>query len=91
MIWTSKHYAWALEIVKRPPGSKGFVLLTKRWVVERTFGWLNRYRLLSKEYESTFESSTADIHIAMTNVMLRRLTRPPQPDYSNEYLLAHLV
>ena len=91
VIWTREHCAWELEIVKRPPGSKGFVLLTKRWVVERTFGWLNRYRLLSKEYKSTLESSTADIHIAMSNLMLRRFTRPPKPDYPNEHLLAHVT
>lgn len=89
--WTSQKFAWELEIVKRPPGSKGFVLLAKRWVVERTFGWLNRYRLLSKEYESTLESSTADIHIAMSHIMLRRLTRPPKPDYPNEHLLAQIT
>ena len=89
--WTGEHYPWELEIVKRPPGSKGFVLLKKRWVVERTFGWLGRYRLLSKEYETTLESSTADIHIAMTNLMLHRLIRPPKPDYPNEHLLAHIT
>ena len=91
VIWTRDHYGWTLEIVKRPAGSRGFVLLTKRWVVERTFGWLNRYRLLSKEYESTLESSTADIHIAMSHLMLRRLTRPPKPDHSNEHLLTHVA
>jgi transposase len=58
--WTTAHYPWELEIVNRPPDQKGFAVLPRRWVVERTFGWLNRYRLLSKEYEATTESSTAD-------------------------------
>jgi hypothetical protein len=49
------------------------------------------YRLLSKEYEATIESSTADIRIAMSNLMLRRLTRPPTPYHENEELLAHIA
>lgn len=87
--WTRTHYPWELEIVNRPSDQKGFAVLPRRWVVERTFGWLNRYRLLSKEYEATVESSTADIHVAMSHIMLRRLTRPPKQAYENEHLLAH--
>jgi putative transposase len=64
-----------LEIVSRPEGGKGFVLLPKRWVVERTFGWLNRYRRLSKDYEYLTQTSEAMIHIAMINLMVRRLAR----------------
>lgn len=71
--WTNKHSPWELVVVKRPQDAKGFKLLPKRWIVERTFGWLNRYRLLSKEYEATLESSEADIQIAMINLMSRRL------------------
>jgi putative transposase len=89
--WTRENCAWDLEIVSRPPDQKGFAVLPRRWVVERTFGWLNRYRLLSKEYEATIESSTADIRIAMSNLMLRRLTRPPTPYHENEELLAHIA
>ena len=48
-------------------------LLPRRWVVERTFGWLNKFRLLSKEYEATLESSKADIEIAMIHIMMRKL------------------
>ena len=87
--WTAAQYPWELEIVPRPPDQKGFAVLPRRWVVERTFGWLNRYRLLSKEYEATIESSTADIHIALSHLMLRRLTRPPKRVDENEHLLAH--
>ena len=63
-----------IEMIKRTDDQKGFKLLPKRWVVERTFGWFGRYRLLSKEYERTIESSTADLLHAMTMLMLRRLT-----------------
>ena len=62
-----------VEIVKRSDGRKGFEVLPKRWIVERTFGWLGRYRRLSKDYESRVESSVAMIQIAMTNLMLHRL------------------
>ena len=64
-----------LEIVSRPEGVKGFVLLPKRWVVERTFGWLNRFRRLSKDYEYLTQTSEAMIHVAMINLMVRRLAR----------------
>ena len=64
-----------LEIVSRPEGVKGFVLLPKRWVVERTFGWLTRFRRLSKDYEYLTDTSEAMIHVAMINLMVRRLAR----------------
>jgi putative transposase len=62
-----------LEGVARPEGAKGFVVVPRRWVVERTFGWLGRYRALSKDYEALPESSEAWIYLAMTHLMLRRL------------------
>ncbi len=61
LAWTKEHCAWEVEIVLQDPDQKGFVVLPRRWVVERTFGWLNRCRLLSKECEATLKSSTADI------------------------------
>lgn len=64
-----------LEIVKRSDDIKGFKVLPHRWVVERTFGWLGRYRRLSKDYEFHTATSEAMIHIAMTGLMLRRLAR----------------
>ena len=73
VAWVDDHCAWELEIVKRSDDVKGFKLIPKRWVSERTFGWLNKYRLLSKEYEVLIESSEADIYLAMTHVMVRRL------------------
>jgi len=71
--WTKTNIPWELVIVKRPQDAQGFKLLPKRWIVERTFGWLNRYRLLSKEYEATLESSEADIQIATINLISRQL------------------
>jgi putative transposase len=64
-----------LEITKRSDRLKGFVVIPKRWIVERTLGWLNRYRRLSKDYEYHTETSEAMIQIAMIHVMVRRLAR----------------
>ena len=54
-------------------GLKGFVILPKRWIVERTFGWLGRCRRLSKDYEALPETSETWIYVAMIHLMLRRL------------------
>lgn len=62
-----------LEIVKRNDNVKGFEVLPRRWVVERTFGWLGRYRRFSKDYEQLTSSSEAMIHIAMIGLMVKRL------------------
>jgi len=59
--------------------------------VERTFGWLGRYRLFCREHEATIASSRTDIHLAMSHIMLRRLTRPPKGVYKYEHLLAHIA
>jgi putative transposase len=72
--WVRETYRWTLEIVKRSDDLSGFVVLPKRWIVERTFGWLGRYRRLSKDYEGRTDSSEAMILIAMINLMSRRLT-----------------
>lgn len=64
-----------LEITKRSDAVKGFVVIPKRWVVERTFGWLNRYRRLSKDYELLPDTSIAVIQVTMIHVMVRRLAR----------------
>ncbi len=71
--WVKERWGWTLAIVKRAAGETGFAVLPRRWVVERTFGWLGRYRVLSKDYEQLPESSEALVLIAMIQVMLRRL------------------
>ena len=74
--WVKERWGWTVAIVKRKTGEKGFAVLPRRWVVERTFGWLGRYRVLSKDYEQLPESSEAMILIAMIQVMLKRLEPP---------------
>lgn len=65
-----------VEMVKRSYDMNGFVALPKRWRVQRPFAWLGKYHLLSKEYERTVELNKSDIFLAMTSLMLRRLTTP---------------
>ena len=77
IAWVKQTYNWLLDIVKRTDGHRGFKLLPKRWKVERTFGWFNRSRRLSKDYEELPEISEAWIYTAMSRLMLRRLTRGP--------------
>ncbi len=73
--WTKQFCNWILEIVKRSNDVKGFQILQRRWVVERTFGWLNRYRRLSKDYENLPETSESMIYAAMSHLMVKRLSR----------------
>jgi putative transposase len=68
---------YQVQAVSRPAGAKGFVLLPKRWVVERTFAWLGRYRRLSKDYEYEPTASEAWMKISALSHMLRKL-RPDQ-------------
>ena len=75
MEWAQKTAGWSLELVRRPAGQKTFQVLPRRWVVERTFGWLNLQRRLSKDYEVLCETTETWLYISMTGLMLRRLTR----------------
>ena len=72
--WTASFGNWVLEIVKRSDDVAGFKILPHRWIVERTFGWLGRYRRMSKDYEMLPASSEAMALIAMINLMLHRLS-----------------
>jgi putative transposase len=69
---TKRWYGRVIEIVKRSDVGK-FVVLPKRWIVERTFAWLGKHRRLSKDYETNPQSSEAMIRLAMINLMLHRL------------------
>jgi putative transposase len=71
--WVRTECGWELVITKRSDKEKGFKVVPKRWVVERTFGWLGRYRRLSKDYEKFPETSEAMIRMAMIHIMVRRL------------------
>ncbi|MEV5788120.1 IS5 family transposase [Streptomyces sp. NPDC052287] len=64
-----------VEVVQREPGVKGFKVIPRRWVVERTFGWLMHHRRLARDYETHPHRSEAIIHVAMIDLMSRRLTR----------------
>lgn len=71
--WVKSRFEFILEVVLRSDKQKGFVVLPRRWVVERTFAWLNNYRRLSKDYERLTETSEAFVQIAMMRLMLLRL------------------
>jgi putative transposase len=71
--WMSEHGWYVIEVVSRPAGSKKFEVIKWRWVVERTFAWLGRCRLHSRDYERRTESSEAQVQISMIQLMLRRL------------------
>ncbi len=75
--WVLALAGWVFKVITRPPDAKGFVVLPRRWVVERTFAWLGRYRRLSKDYEELPETSEAMIYVAMVHLMVKRLARHP--------------
>ena len=68
-------YGWILDIVLRSDHEKAFVVLPKRWVVERTFSWFESYRRLSKDYEYNTETSETMIQLAMIRLMLNRIKK----------------
>ncbi|MCA9995796.1 MAG: IS5 family transposase [Anaerolineales bacterium] len=75
VAWVKAAFGWIWEVVKRNADLKGFHVLPNRWVVERTFGWLNNYRRLSKDYEELPHTSETFIYLAMSHIMVRRLAR----------------
>jgi putative transposase len=75
VAWVAETLPFVLTCILRPLGVKGFVLLPKRWLVERTFGWFGRYRRLSKDYEANPKSSEAWIYLAMIHRMSRHMLR----------------
>ena len=75
--WVRDEAGWKLEVVAKPPGATTFITVPHRWIVERTFAWLGKYRRLSKDYEHLTRSSVALIRLAMIGLMLRRLAPAP--------------
>jgi len=73
--WVKDLCGWVLEIVKRSDTAQGFEVIPHRWIVERTFGWLNRARRLSKDYERLPASAEAMVYLAMVPVMTKRLAK----------------
>jgi putative transposase len=69
------HGSWTIEIVRRSDKATGFVVLPRRWVVERTFAWLNRCRRLAKDFERSVESATAFVQIASIRSLIRKIAR----------------
>ena len=79
LVAFAKHwYQIVIDIVNRPKKQRGFVVQPQRWKVERTFGWFNWERLLSKEFERTTESSESDLYLASIRLMLRKVPVPPK-------------
>lgn len=73
-----------VEVVRAPPDTKGFVVLPRRWVVERSFGWLSKYRRLAdRDYETNLLVSGAIIKACFCYLMLRRLSKGAPPKHSN--------
>lgn len=65
----------SVEVVSPPPGQKGFQVLPQRWIIERTFAWLDRYRRLARDWEAASWSACALIYIGISNLITRRLAR----------------
>ena len=87
---TRQDFGWDLGIVKRSDDVHGFTVLPHRWIVDRTFGWLGRYRLFCREHEATIASSETDVYLGMSHIMLRRLTRTKSTQHKNKHLLTHI-
>jgi putative transposase len=74
--WGKAMFGYTLEVVKRSDTGK-FTILPKRWIVERTFGWISCYRRLNRDVEHNPKSSEANIKIAMISLMLNRIAQAP--------------
>jgi transposase len=73
--WCKEQGGWGLEIVERSADTEGFTVVPRRWIVERTLGWLTRNRRLSKDYERKVQSSESFMEVAMIRLILKRLAR----------------
>jgi putative transposase len=77
--WCQATGEWELEVVERPSGTRGFSVVPRRWVVERTFSWISRNRRMSKDYERKVQTSETLIQVAMIRLLLARLARKNEP------------
>ena len=73
--WAAEEHGVAVEVVRRPPGTRGFAVQPRRWVVARTFAWLGRNRRLSKDDEALCVTEEAWVHLAMVRLMTTRIAR----------------
>jgi len=73
--WCKNEGNWDLEVVERPSGQRGFSVQPRRWVVERTFGWISRNRRMSKDYERKVQTSETLIQMVMIRLLLARLSK----------------
>ena len=73
--WCKDTGDWELEVVERTPGTRGFSVVPRRWVVERTFSWIARNRRMSKDYERKVQTSETLIQVAMVRLLLTRAGR----------------
>jgi len=88
--WLQVHHrGYQVVVVSRAPGERRFVPLRSRWVVERTFAWLGRYRRLSRDYEHTTSSSEAVVKVAAIHPYLRRLHPVAVPDSQRCRFVGH--
>jgi putative transposase len=78
--WVAANAGWVLEVVRRRPGAVGFEVQPRRWVVERTFGWMGRYRRLAKDYEANPRSSETWVYISAIHRMSRFMLPEPNRD-----------
>jgi putative transposase len=76
--WVFERKGWIVEVVKKLD-KKGFSVLPRRWVVERTFAWTSKCRRLSKDYEQRCESEEAWFYLSMSCILLNRIVPPPKP------------
>lgn len=77
--WCQTEGGWDLEVVERTPGIRGFSVVPRRWVVERTLSWISRNRRMSKDYERKVQTSETLIQVAMIRLLIARLERKNKP------------
>ncbi len=83
IAWFRQHCKWIVEVAKRREGAIGFEVIPFRWIVERTFGWYNHFRGLSKDYEYHSEISESMVYLASIRIMLKRLSKRKSKIYQN--------